>query len=55
MEHLSDLTPDFCKEINVPEIGLKGFVVIDRKINRLATGGVRMTEVANLAREMTLK
>lgn len=61
MESLSTLNPVFYKEIKDESIGLRGYIVIDKHINGLATGGVRMAEdltleeVANLAREMTLK
>ena len=61
MEPISKLKPDFCREIKDENLGLVGFVVIDRLLNGFAIGGVRMAEgltleeVANLAHEMTLK
>lgn len=61
MESLTTLKPDFYKEIAVPSIGLRGFVVIDKQMNGCATGGIRIAEdvsleeVANLAHAMTFK
>jgi len=61
MESLDTLKPEFYKEIKDKDIGLVGFVVIDRLLNGFAIGGVRMAEgltmeeVANLAHEMALK
>lgn len=61
MESFLELKPSFHKEIRDERTGLRGFVVIDKNIHGSATGGIRfaadvtLDEVANLAREMTLK
>lgn len=61
MKPFSALNPEYHLEINDKTSGLKGYVVIDRNLNGIATGGIRMAddvtmeEVANLARAMTLK
>ena len=58
---IEELRPQLILNINDEELGLLGYLVIDRTINGVASGGIRMTsdvtldEVANLAREMTLK
>jgi len=56
-----DRPPLLRVEINDPDYGLRGFVVIDSVMNRFSAGGLRMTptvtmpEVESLARTMTLK
>lgn len=61
MYTIEELCPQFAIKLFDNEIGLLGYLVVDRTIGGFATGGVRMVEditfdeVANLAREMTLK
>lgn len=61
MEPLEKISPEIRREVRDDRTGLIGFLVIDKQINGTATGGIRMApdvsmdEIANLAREMTLK
>lgn len=56
-----ELNPQLILEVTDKELGFLGWVVIDRFLSGCAIGGVRMRdgltldEVANLAKEMTLK
>jgi len=56
-----EMRPHLMLEVFDKELGLIGFLVIDRLVEGIAIGGVRMwngltlQEVRNLAREMTLK
>ena len=61
MESLETLKPEFYREIDNEDAGLKSFLVVDRCVFGHASGGIRLCEgltldeVANLAREMTIK
>ena len=61
MLSIKQLKPQLVLNVSDEELGLLGYVVIDRIIFNKAIGGVRIRkglsidEVANLAREMTLK
>ncbi len=61
METIETLKPAFHRVIENPELGLRGFVVVDNFLGGSGNGGIRMSEdlsldeIASLAREMTLK
>lgn len=61
MEPVTKLKPDFYREVINESAGLKGYIVVHRQANGIATGGIRMApnvtldEIANLAYEMTMK
>jgi glutamate dehydrogenase (NAD(P)+) len=61
MENIDRLGPAYHRVIERNDIGLRGYVVIDSFLDGHGTGGVRMgahvtlEEIANLAREMSLK
>jgi glutamate dehydrogenase (NAD(P)+) len=61
VEKIERLRPAYHRVIERSDVGLRGFVVIDSFLSGHGTGGIRMgddvslDEVANLAREMSLK